>query len=208
MLLYPKKTQFVGDFMNYELKDLKEAVERFSKAIEQHSKEEVEMYAKRIGNIAGQLKAEFFAEHVDGNTIEIKPSSSDHHFKRINTIAFLYKPMPFENVYETDEIEHYVKERTEELMESGAIDPHNAFWQDHNIVYGNVYGSLPVELMDNRAFERLKRCGWRETEVEVLEMKGAPDDFQARQIAKNHYRHYILIRESATGSLMLLRYNF
>lgn len=195
--------------MNYGISELKEATQRLEAAIRRVDAEAVETNAKLIQSIAAEIKTMFFNTHVNESEIQIKTTSrSSENFSTINSIQFMYKPMYFANVYESNDIEYYVKERTEELIESASIDAHNDFWQSHEIVYGNVYGSMPYELLDDRGVEKLKRCGWRKVMVDVLEVKQVKSDFEVRKLAENHFRHYIIIKEKETKSLLILRYNF
>ena len=116
--------------------------------------------------------------------------------------------MLFRSIYEGNEIEFYAKDRTEELMESNTIEVHNEFWQTHEIIYGNVYGSLPLELAPKEGVAKLIKCGWKKTNVDIVEFAKDMDTQEARKIAEKKFRHYILIKEIATGSVLLLRYNF
>lgn len=195
--------------MNYSFKDLKEATSRLESAVKRADSEDVEIYVKLICNIATQIKSDFWSDHFSENTVEIQPLSPKNEvFQPINSIPFLYKPMYFNNVYESNEIEYYAKERTEELVESGAIDAHNDFWQQHQIVYGNVYGSLPLELIRKSQADQLKRCGWKKNDVEIIEVKGEYNEEELRKIAAKHFRHYIIIKEKETKSSLILRYTF
>ncbi len=195
--------------MNYGFKDLKEATSRLELAVKRVDAEDVEIYVKLIKNIATQIKNDFWAEHVSEDAIAIKSNASkDETFKCINTVVFLYKPMYFNNVYESNEIEYYAKERTEELVESGGIDAHNDFWQQHEIIYGTVYGSVPLELLNKKQAEQLKRCGWKKTDVEVLEVLGNFGEAEVRKMAEKHFRHYIIVKEKETQLPLILRYTF
>jgi hypothetical protein len=195
--------------MNYGLQDLKEAVERLDEAIEDLDAEDVDLCVKLIKNIASQIKSDFWSQHIENDSVIIQPvKKHNSDFNIINSLEFLYKPMHFINVYEGNEIEYYSRERTEELMESGAIDAHNDFWQHHETVYGNVYGSLPVELVNREAAGKLTRYGWKKTVVDIIEFKNECDEMAIREIAERKYRHYIIIREKETQGILVLRYNF
>lgn len=195
--------------MDYGMTDLKEAVKRLEDAVDSKGAEDVDMYVRLIRNISTQIKNEFWATHMEDETIVIQPTSSENsNYRTINTLEFLYKPMHFSNIYEGNEIEYFSKERTEELIESGAIDAHNEFWQTHEIIYGNVYGSVPIELISKEMVGKLIKCGWKKVNVDIIEYKNVESDKQMRSVAEKKYRHYILLKENETKSTLLLRYNF
>ena len=191
------------------MNDLREAVNRLNDSLVKEDAEEVDMYVRLIRNIATQIKNEFWALHVNEEGVVIQPvHSPSKDYKTINTLEFLYKPMYFQNIYEGNEIEYYSKDRTEELVQSGTIEVHNDFWQSHDIVYGNVYGSLPLELASKEGVAKLLKCGWKKTNVDIIEFSKHLEIEAIRKIAENKYRHYILLREIETQSVLLLRYNF
>jgi len=195
--------------MNYQIDDLKEAVNRLNDSLLTEDAEEVDMYVRMIKNIATQIKNEYWALHVNEESIVIQPvQSKTKEYKTINTLEFLYKPMFFQNIYEGNEIEYFSKDRTEELMESGTIDIHNDFWQSHEIIYGNVYGSLPLELATKESVAKLIKCGWKKTSVDIIEFSKELLENEVRELAERKYRHYILLKEIETKSILLLRYNF
>lgn len=194
--------------MNYGIQDLREAVFRLEKALTDVEAEEVDLCVRLIKNIATQIKSEFWAEHVEAEEIVIQPVQHKKDFRFINTIEFLYKPMFFSDAFETNEIEYYSRERTEELVESGAIDAHNNFWQMHETIFGNVYGSVPMELLEKESVGKLIRCGWKKVGVDIIEYHKDYDAGALRKIAAEKYRHYIIVRELQTKSFLVLRYNF
>lgn len=195
--------------MSYQIEDLKEAVNRLGDALIKEDAEEVDMFVRMIKNIATQVKNEFWAEFVNEEGIVIQPvQNKTRDYKIINTIEFLYKPMYFQNIYEGNEIEYFSKDRTEELVESGAIEVHNDFWQTHEIIYGNVYGSVPLELVGKEGVGKLLKCGWKKATVDVVEFNRDLGVTKIREISEKKYRHYILLKEIETESILLLRYNF
>lgn len=195
--------------MKYKIIDLKEAVNRLETALLNHKHDEVDKNARLISNIVSEIRSNF-TEATSSCTKEENLHIESHLdvFKYINKVQFIYKPTPFVNIYEADDIDSFVRERTEELSESGAMEVHNAFWQEHQIVYGNVYGSIPLELLPAQGANRLKKCGWRESEVEIFEFKKDVTEKEAKEVTQKFFRHYIIIKETATKSTLVLRYTF
>ena len=194
--------------MNYRIEDLKEAVTRLEEAVQIRETEDVDMYVRLIKNIATQIKTDYWNTFVENDEIVIQPIQTALDYQTINTIEFLYKPMHFVNIYEGNEIEYFAKERTEELMESNAIEAHNSFWQSHEIVFGNVYGSIPSELIDKESIAKLIRCGWKKVSVDIIEFNKTISENEIRNIAEKKFRHYIIIKEIESKSVLLLRYQF
>ena len=191
--------------MNYRIEDLKEAVSRLEEAVIQRETDDVDMYVRLIKNISAQIKTDYWTNHVEHDEIVIQPLPKKTDYKTINTIEFLYKPMHFINIYEGNEIEYFARERSEELLESSAIEAHNDFWQAHEIIYGNVYGSIPMELITKESAGTLIRSGWKKVNVDIIEFKKDNSDDDIRAIAESKFRHYIIIREVDTKSVLLLK---
>lgn len=191
--------------MIYSIQELKEAVNRLEEALERKNTEAVETNTRWVLNITQEIRSNYISNCYDDENAVVEPKVTDH-FKYINTIGFIYKPMYAIDIYEMDDAEAFVRERTEELMDSGSIEAHNGFWQEHEIVYGTVYGSLPKELLSDSSIQRLKRCGWKEVEVEVYDMKDMMTDKEARQFISAAFKHYIIIKETATKSMLVLKY--
>lgn len=191
--------------MKYSIQELKEAVNRLDKALAGKNLEDVETNTRWILNITQEIRSNFITSRCE---VDEKPyaAPTNVNFKYINTIEFIYKPMHHMNIYEVDDVEGFVKERTEELIDSGSMEAHNGFWQEHEIVYGTVYGSLPKELLSVESIGRLKRCGWKEAQVEVLDIKQMVSDKEARQLVRDAFKHYIIIKETATKSMLVLKY--
>lgn len=195
--------------MKYKIPDLKEAVNRLETALLTHKHDDVDQNARLISSIVQEIRSNFL-ETISPCVQEENLHIESHLdvFKYINKVQFVYKPTPFTNIYEADDIDSFVRERTEELMESGAMEVHNAFWQEHQIVYGNVYGSLPLELLPAQGVNRLKKCGWKESEVEIFEFKKEVTEKEAKKATQMYFRHYIIIKETVTKSTLVLRYTF
>jgi len=194
--------------MNYKIEDLKEAVERLSVAVNAQDTEDVDMYVRLIKNIALQIKSDYWATYINEEDIVIQPLANDTSYKIINSLEFLYKPMHYINIYEGNEIEYFARERTEELNESNAIEAHNDFWKAHEIIFGTVYGSLPIELISSESTNKLLRNGWKRVIVDIIEFSKEVDESEIRSFANEKYRHYIIVREQESMGLLLLRYQY
>jgi len=125
----------------------------------------------------------------------------------INTIRFLYKPIKRRNYYEGDYLLEFAEERTRELKEAGAIEVHNSFWTEHKSIKGNVFGSVPKELLKEKAINSLAKNGWLETSVNILEIKNRDIDIKEfTNYCEKAFNHFILIQEKTTRAYLVLQY--
>lgn len=129
-------------------------------------------------------------------------------FTVINTIPFLVKKVGNEDIYADNYLVSFCEERTRELMKARAINTHNEFWKQHQTVAGNVYGSVPSELLRQEHIEILKDYGWHDAEVDIIDFKlsGYNKDRILKYVSEN-FKSYIIVDEIRTKSLLVLRYN-
>lgn len=140
------------------------------------------------------------------NTVKIFESTNID-CKKINRISFIYKPLTQRNYFEGDYLVEFAEERTRELKEAGILDIHNNFWTDHKTIKGNVFGSVPKELINTKAENSLLKNGWREVDVNILDIKNR--NINVKEIIKfceNNFEYYILIKEESTNTFLILQY--
>ncbi|WP_432408824.1 hypothetical protein [Wukongibacter sp. M2B1] len=126
---------------------------------------------------------------------------------KINTIKFIYKPLRVKNYFEGDYIVRFAEDRSRDLKDAKALDVHNEFWIQHKTIKGTIFGSVPKELLKEKELKSLLMSGWKEAEVDILEIKDCFDDI--REIIKfceNRFSNYILIQEELTKSHLILNY--
>jgi len=126
----------------------------------------------------------------------------------INSIPFLVKEVDTDDIYEDNYLVSFCEERTRELMKAKAINTHNDFWKQHQTVAGNVYGSVPSELLRKENVETLQEYDWIDVEVDIIDFKasGYNKDRVLKYVSEN-FRSYIIVDEIRTNSLLVLRYN-
>ncbi len=125
----------------------------------------------------------------------------------INEISFLYKPVLKKNYYEGTYLEEFAQKRTLDLKDAKALDSHNKFWQTHEVIRGNVFGSVPEELVHKDAARKLMACGWDPVDVSVLEIKQrdcSMKDFV--EYCELNFDKFLIVREKSTGSELILHY--
>ncbi|SHK15296.1 hypothetical protein [Paramaledivibacter caminithermalis] len=125
----------------------------------------------------------------------------------INTIPFIYKPILVKNYYEGDYIVRFGEQRAEDLKQAGALNAHNEFWIQHKTIKGNIFGSIPKELLDENSLKKLLRSGWREAEVDIIDIKDSHRDIkEIISFCENTFNHYILLKEELTNTHLILHY--
>ena len=129
-------------------------------------------------------------------------------FSVINSIPFLIKSVDMNDMDNDNYLISFCEDRTRELMKARAINTHNEFWKQHETLAGNVYGSVPSELLRNENNDILREYGWIEKSVDIIDFKMS--GFTKERIIKyvsEHFKSYIIVHETRTKTLLVLRYN-
>ncbi|KAB3530877.1 hypothetical protein [Alkaliphilus serpentinus] len=135
---------------------------------------------------------------------------SDLKLKKISEEVFLYKPVTVKNYYDGDYLERFSSMRTSDLKTSGALEIHNQFWEAHEVTSGNIFASLPLELVKNLQAPKLRRLNWVEVQVDIYEI-----DSETQAKLPHHVIHdkvekifsdYLLVREVYGNIPMILHY--
>jgi len=167
----------------------------------------------KIEEIVGNLKDEFY----DENSIKIELEKSKKALTKekiekfngdvLNTLEFVYKPVNVINVYEGNYLEEFSERRTEDLSKAYAINNHNEFWKQHSTINGNVYGSVPCELIKQTSIDILIDFGWKPVEVDIVDYNSEIPDFNnLTKYCKSVYSHFIIINEQKTNETLVLHY--
>lgn len=128
-------------------------------------------------------------------------------FKLISTLQFLYKPILVKNYYEGDYLEKFGMRREEELKRANVFELHNKFWTSNNVEGGNVFGSIPLDLISREAAQKLSSFGWKETEVSVYEIGKEIDIRELDEFCSKTFSHYIIATEMRNNTILVLKYN-
>lgn len=143
----------------------------------------------------------------DGFQKQDKTEYKDVKCAKINTIKFIYKPLRVKNYFDGDYIVKFTEDRSRDLKEAQALDAHNEFWIQHKTIKGNIFGSVPKELLKDKVLKSLVKSGWQEAEVDILEVKDCLEDIRAIiRFCENTFSNYILIEEELTNSHLILHY--
>lgn len=139
---------------------------------------------------------------------EKKKILGDIEISYINSIPFIYKPVLKKNYYEGNYLEEFSAMRTSELKEAKSLDIHNKFWQTHEILRGNIFGSVPKDLINKEAVARLERYGWDEVTVEIYEINKRDCTMKDMvEFCELRYAKFLMVKEKSTGAELILHYN-
>jgi hypothetical protein len=147
----------------------------------------------------------FICDEIEDGTVEIPEVTIS--YKRINKLPFIYKPILRKDYFKGDYLEKFSLERTMQLKEADALITHNNFWKEHEDVKGNVFGSLPVDMMTTKSFSKLLQMGWCETNVNVIDFnKENVEEKTIIRFCEKTFEQFILVKEKATGTYLALEY--
>lgn len=182
------------------INSLKNAVSELEKAVRESDGVAFNRNLQMIKEICSDLKLVTQSRETD--------SRKDMPYKTINTIPFLMKPVMRGNIFEGSYLETFSEERTEQLMHSRAINNHNEFWKQHDTIRGNIYGSVPVELIAEDSVEALLNYGWEIVEVDILDFgRNRVDIRQVTEFCQKNFDYFILVKESSTDMILALVFN-
>lgn len=187
--------------MQNNLTKLKKAVDGLESALINSSKDSIDTYIEEIHGLCATIKYQ-----SDQENVRLNPIVEKH--RVITEIEFLYKPVTMGNVYAGNYLERFADERTNDLKYSRAINQHNEFWKSHETISGNVYGSVPIELISADSANYLARSGWMNVMVDVLELDFECEDKRACiDYCETYFNKYIIVNELETNSILVLKYN-
>lgn len=148
-----------------------------------------------------------FKEDIDHHKRSQARFRTKYKYEFVNDVIFLVKTVSVSNAFTDDYLENFVKVRSNQLEGAGAMDNHNDFWLNYSVVHGNVYGSVPKELLSRESAEKLKSFGWKDVKVKVFDFGKALERTMAfYEFCDLEFGHYIIVKENETEAYMLLQY--
>lgn len=164
----------------------------------------------KVEDLVENLKKEFYEENAYKiEKIKVKEVEQIKEVKGdiINTLNFIYKPVEVVNVYDGNYLELFSERRTEELSKAYAINNHNEFWKQHSTINGNIYGSVPCELIKPSSIDALISFGWRHVEVDIIDYNDEIIEVnKLTEYCERFYDHFIIIKEQNTNEPLVLHY--
>lgn len=124
----------------------------------------------------------------------------------IATVPFLYKPVTVDNYYEGDYLERFAEQRTNELKKAEVIEIHDKFWTFNNVEKGNVFGSIPEELINDKQRDQLLSYGWKKTLVNIYEVNDRITLSELEKLCYKYMRHFLIVVEIKNNDILVLEY--
>ena len=134
----------------------------------------------------------------------------DFKIEKISEDTFLFKPVTVKNYYDGDYLENFSNIRTSDLKTSGVFDIHNKFWEAHEVNGGNIFATIPLDLINPQQSSKLQQLNWDKVQVDIYELdtesvKDLPK-YKLNEAVGKMFEHYILIREVYGNIFMVLHY--
>jgi hypothetical protein len=126
--------------------------------------------------------------------------------EKINTLNFLYKPILKENYLEGNYLATFGIKRNADLEKSGALEMHNKFWSANSVEHGNIFGSVPIDLIEEKSANVLLGKGWRIAEVDIYELKCELDLWETNKYCKVEFENYLVVKEVGGDTVLIFDY--
>lgn len=187
--------------MKSRVLELKRTVSELESYIYNNNKEEINRLTDKIKYIVGKIE-----------TINKGDNKKDYNelgkygMKVITSIPFLYKPLTKKNYYEGTYLEKFAEQRTDDLKRAKVLDIHNKFWTSNNVERGNVFGSLPTELIDISSKNSLMTYGWNEVNVIIYEVDDNSSIYEISKMCDKFMENYLIVTEKGKGKILVLEY--
>ncbi|MGF7056575.1 hypothetical protein [Brassicibacter mesophilus] len=189
--------------MNESVRRLKRLVSELeSYAYCENSKKVIQL-SDEIVTIAASIKKEF-------NSKKSKTSFYDNEYselEKISSLPFIFKPVTVRNYYEGNYLEKFSEQRTDELKRTGILDLHDKFWTSNNVERGNIFGSIPIELIPKDAVSKLLGMGWEHADVTIYEVVKQMKLTQLINLCDKNFKHYIIATEMRNNSRLVLHFD-
>jgi len=197
--------------MHRNVQNLREAIREMEESMVALDINDFQGSIKQVRNILSTIEQEFGKAVISAESVVISKENEEKTMSRpyniINTLEFMYKPTKRIDIFEGSYLEFFAEERTEQLMKAMAINQHNEFWKQHRTVNGNVFGSVPTELIKSENVEMLAKFGWHEVNVNILDFgQKVEDERELVRFCNISFPNYILIMEETTKSYLVLEY--
>ncbi|HKL41731.1 MAG TPA: hypothetical protein VJ962_04040 [Clostridia bacterium] len=187
----------------YRLKNLLYDLEYY---IQRNRHSDISKSTQEIRKICDEIDNEYATDEI---SLEVEESSQKEKcFQIINVLDFIYIPFNYKMQDDNIYIKNFSKRRFENLKEASVLSDHNKFWSQHETIDGNIYGSVPIELLNAKKVALLEKSGWDKVSVEILDFKCSDlNQKQIKQYCKENLYRYIIIREKETSEILVLNYN-
>lgn len=124
-------------------------------------------------------------------------------FLKISQTTMLYKPTPPVDMMMKNHIEVFAEEREQELKRVSLLDIHNQFWAANPVEKGNVYASLPLQLVSLGAEKILQIYGWKRAEANIYQVHRIFDLRSLDECCEEILKHYLITKTKEERYIVL-----
>lgn len=160
--------------------------------------------AKEISIISSKISADNKENLIKEEVISSTFIKSDE-IEFISSVKFLIKPVTKKNFYEGDYLEKFSLQRTDELKRANVLDVHNKFWSVNEIVKGNIFGSIPIDLIDDESMNLLNIYGWEKVDVNIYKLL-LNSNSQIFKFCENKFDKFLIVNVKKTNEYFVLEY--
>ncbi|MTI65912.1 MAG: hypothetical protein FH753_04840 [Firmicutes bacterium] len=185
--------------MREEIHELKKAVSDLESYVNIYNKEKINEIVQRIIDISSSINNKV----NDNNEIE---NDNFEEISYLTTVPFLYKPVTKKDYYEGDYLETFSMQRTDELKRANTLDLHNKFWNSNCVENGNIFGSVPEELLSKDSVDSLLSSGWLSVDVNIYEVNDNIDYFDLENLCENNFTNFLIVTERKEDKYLILEY--
>ncbi len=204
--------------MQGKLGTLKYLVDEIEHSFHLADRDKIDIQIKKIRELLNEIEAES-RQFPIREKVDIKKTLQDdvkmetlevvkYPHKKINNIPFLVKSTKEyegQDIYDGNFLERFCDMRTQDLMNAKCINHHNVFWKQHQTIHGNVYGSVPKELISEESVNELKKFKWEVVNVDIYDFgKKAEDQELIIKACRTNFKKYILVIEKSTDAYLAL----
>ncbi len=189
------------------IKSVKRLVSEMESYIYCNNYDKVNQLADELLSATKMIKEQCVNNDRFGNNAEKGTSKQYPGFTLISTLPFLYKPLEVKNYYDGDYLEKFSERRTEDLKRAGVLELHNKFWMSNNVESGNIFGSIPMELIDKEPSRTLRSYGWEQADVQIYEISEGIGSRELDRFCSGTFNHYIIATEMRNGTKLVLNFN-
>lgn len=122
---------------------------------------------------------------------------------KLSNTTMLYKPAPHVDMLLSNHLECFSAEREEELRRVDLLDIHNRFWQVNSVESGNIYASLPLQLVPVNAEKILAIYGWKRAEVIIYQVIKELSFRQIDDLCQTLFPNYLLTKAKEEQYIVL-----
>lgn len=193
--------------MRNTIKTIKRLVSEMESYVYCDNYRKVNQLADELLNLTNTIKEQCTNPRRTGSNDIIGTPNEYPGFTLISNLPFLYKPIEVRNYYDGDYLEKFGARRTDDLKRADALDLHNKFWMSNNVESGNVFGSIPLELISKDSANALSSSGWKKANVSIYEIEDSISLKELDRFCLMAFDNYIIATEMRNNTRLVLKYD-